>query len=219
MAPRHSEKGFIVFLVWFVVGAVYLSCGVRSGMPSYQGYLESASRYSRCTSSNDCGYYVNQRFLIHGNNSAVDSAHCTITRTKKYLTKTAVNKAVSEVVLGTTRTVWLKSTNHKVCFDTSQVDYNFAVGIVLVILGLAPCFVLACLFGTAGMKELLGGNEWASASDRKQSVPTSADMSPNSKTDNDGGDIELADAIVNIDDGSPTGDYNSDSAYEKKARL
>jgi hypothetical protein len=207
MGPRHLKIVAVVFAVWVIIGGVYLSCGVRSMMPSYEGYLVSASRYRQCT-SDDCGYYVNERFLIHGNDTEVDSAHCTVTRMHKYFTKKAADKAVRKVELGTTRTVWLRLTNYKVCYDASETMYNYVIGVIILVVGGMPILLLFCYYLTFGRLRKL----WFGARERNSNSNAPADnMSPYSRSISDDGDVEMADGVTNNAEASPT-EHTGDGA-------
>jgi hypothetical protein len=199
LGPKDLEKGVIAFVICVITGAVYLSNGTRSLTPSYEGYLVSASRFSQCTDTKlHCGYFVNERFLIHGNNSDVDSAHCTVTRTYKYKLKSSADKAVRDVKLGTTRTVWLKPTNHKVCYDAVEMTSNFVTGVVLLIVGGIPLLVVSCYYVVTKVRELLFGSpELLSDPDK-----AADDFAPGDA------DIEMTDGVANYGEASHTVDNN-----------
>jgi hypothetical protein len=172
-------------LIVTIIGAIYLSQGIPSGMKSYDGYLVGASKLYACSSSgrhSDCAYYVNERFLIDGVNS---TAHCTVTRPQKYYTSKEANKKVKAVQLYTQRTVWIKRTNDKICFDSREVKANFAVGVSMLVLGCAPCL---CFLFAVMMMLCQSSLKGAAGSDP---VPTVAENLSNHKEDEWVVDVEM----------------------------
>lgn len=202
MATEGNAAQFLCsWLIFAILFAVYLRWGLKSALVHHEGTLVSASRTScRSDGQSACQYYVNERFLY-----ANSTRHCTVTRVHGFYKKSIANHAVKKVVLGTTRTIYLKPGSPHTCFDDQIVHNNFVASMVMLSFAILPCCLCCCLFGCAfaSSERNRSAADTAGAVTRVPNkhtpVPTTAELGHGGGGDDDGG-VEMVNAVASNTD-------------------
>lgn len=146
---RFSLLGFSICssLIWilgfgFLFLAAYWYDGLEWTMPHFEGTLVAADKsncYRDRSTGYDCAYNIFEYF-VYANNTG----YCSVSRAKSY-NEDRIDEAIANVVLGTTRTVWLKPKTSHSCYDVTNIKSNLSEALGFGVPVAVGSFLIWCL--------------------------------------------------------------------------